>query len=108
MERLIEVEHIQEFTSEELQGILNNENNIELIDVREDEEVAQGMIEDAKHIPLGELPNNVDSLSKDKHYVLVCRSGARSMRAATYLDEHGFKASNLAGGMLEWDGEVIF
>lgn len=102
------MDHIQEFTSEELESLIGEENNIEIIDVREDEEVAQGMIEDAKHIPLQEIPNNIDSLSKDKHYVLVCRSGARSMRAATYLDEHGYKVSNLAGGMLEWDGEIVF
>ena len=102
------MEHIQEFTSEEVQDLLSEENNIEIIDVRESEEVEQGMIEDAKHIPLGEVPNHIDSLNKDKHYVLVCRSGARSMRAATYLDEQGFKVSNLAGGMLEWDGEVVF
>lgn len=102
------MEHIQEFTSEELQNLLGEENSIEIIDVREDEEVAQGMIEDAKHIPLQEISSHIDSLSKDKHYVLVCRSGARSMRAATYLDKHGYKVTNLAGGMLEWDGEIIF
>lgn len=102
------MEDIQEVTSNELQDLLEGENNIEIIDVREDAEVEQGMIEDAKHIPLGEVPNNIDSLSKDKHYVLVCRSGGRSMRAATYLDEHGYKVSNLTGGMLKWDGEVIY
>lgn len=102
------MEDIQEVTSNELQDLLEEENNIEIIDVREDTEVEQGMIEDAKHIPLGEVPNNIDSLSKDKHYILVCRSGGRSMRAATYLDEHGYKVSNLAGGMLKWNGEVIY
>ncbi|WP_404453748.1 rhodanese-like domain-containing protein [Virgibacillus necropolis] len=102
------MEHIEEFTSEELQNLLGEENNIEIIDVREDEEVAQGMIEDAKHIPLQEIPNGMEGLSKDKHYILVCRSGARSMRAATYLDEHGYKVANLAGGMMKWDGEVVF
>ncbi|ASN04934.1 rhodanese-like domain-containing protein [Virgibacillus necropolis] len=102
------MEHIQEFTSEELQSLLGKENSIEIIDVREDEEVAQGMIEDAKHIPLQEIPNSMENLSKDKHYVLVCRSGARSMRAATYLEEHGYKVANLAGGMLDWDGEIVF
>lgn len=101
------MEHIQEITSEELQNLLGEENDIEVIDVREDAEVEQGMIEDANHIPLGEIPDNTDSLSKDKHYVLVCRSGGRSMRAATYLNKQGYKVSNLAGGMIEWDGEVI-
>lgn len=102
------MEHIQEFNPEELRNVLEKEKNIMIIDVREDEEVAQGMIEDAKHIPLQEIPNSIGDLSKEKQYILVCRSGARSMRAAQYLDENGYKVANLAGGMLEWDGEIVF
>ncbi|MFZ3580415.1 rhodanese-like domain-containing protein [Virgibacillus sp. DJP39] len=101
------MEHIEEFTSEELQELLGKENSVVIIDVREDEEVAQGMIENARHIPLQNIPTSTQELVKGKHYVLVCRSGARSMRAAAYLDERGYKVSNLAGGMLEWDGEVV-
>ncbi|WP_430791332.1 rhodanese-like domain-containing protein [Virgibacillus flavescens] len=78
------------------------------MDVRDNEEINFGVIEDAKHIPLPEIPNRLESLKKEKQYVLVCRSGVRSMRAAAFMDEKGFKVANLAGGMMAWNGEVIF
>lgn len=97
---------INEVTPQEVEKMIDDENII-IIDVREDEEVAQGIIEKAKHIPLGEIPEAVAELDKDKSYILVCRSGARSMNASKYMDEQGFKVSNMKGGMLDWDGEVI-
>lgn len=97
---------IKEYTTEEVEQLLKDSNKV-LIDVREDEEVAAGMIEAAKHIPLGDIPDSVEGLDKDKEYIMVCRSGARSMRAAEFLDEKGFKVSNMKGGMLDWNGEVI-
>ncbi|SET32803.1 Rhodanese-related sulfurtransferase [Oceanobacillus limi] len=102
------MEHIKEVTPKEVEEIISNEDvNTEIIDVREDEEVASGMIEGAKHIPLGNIPDVADELDKEKDYILVCRSGRRSMNAALYLDEIGFKVRNMSGGMLEWGGEVI-
>ncbi|WP_100013183.1 rhodanese-like domain-containing protein [Lentibacillus sediminis] len=98
---------IKEVTPKEVENRLEKEEDMEVIDVREDEEVAQGMIENARHIPLGELPDELDSLDKKKDYVMVCRSGRRSMNAAQLMDEQGFKVSNMAGGMLKWEGEVI-
>ncbi|MEC5424875.1 rhodanese-like domain-containing protein [Virgibacillus sp. C22-A2] len=101
------MEHINKVSSKELIRIMENDNKPVVIDVRESEEVANGVIEGAKHIPLQSIPDVIEELDKSKHYVLVCRSGARSMKAASFLDEHGYKVSNLAGGMLEWEGEVI-
>ncbi|MFC3039386.1 rhodanese-like domain-containing protein [Virgibacillus xinjiangensis] len=97
---------VKETTPEELERRLENNDNLTIIDVREDEEVEQGMIEGAKHIPLGEIPESLDNLDKEENYVLVCRSGARSMRASAFLKEHGYKVENMAGGMLEWKGDV--
>ncbi|MFD2628944.1 rhodanese-like domain-containing protein [Oceanobacillus kapialis] len=98
---------IKEVSPQALRERLNNkEENLEVIDVREDEEVAQGIIPQAKHIPLQEVPDSLSELDQDKHYVMVCRSGRRSMRAATHLKEQGYDVSNMAGGMLEWEGDV--
>ncbi|WP_101843230.1 rhodanese-like domain-containing protein [Halobacillus sp. Marseille-P3879] len=96
-------------TPEQLQQALDEDKKIEIIDVRENEEVAQGMIPTAKHIPLGNVPEEVDNLNPDKEYVLVCRSGRRSMNASEFLKEKGFKkVHNLEGGMLDWKGELVF
>lgn len=100
--------HINEVNPNDLEQLMQEENDVVVIDVREDEEVEMGMIEAAKHIPLQNIPHSKDELDKSKHYVFVCRSGGRSMKAALFMDEQGFKVSNMTGGMLAWEGEVIF
>ncbi|MBR7555002.1 rhodanese-like domain-containing protein [Allobacillus sp. GCM10007491] len=83
-----------------------NRPDLEIIDVREDDEVAEGIIPGAKHIKLGDIPTRISELSKDKEYVMVCRSGGRSNRAGVQLEEQGYNVKNLQGGMLDWDGDV--
>lgn len=96
---------MKELSTKEVQELLKNvEPNI--IDVREDDEVAAGMIPDAKHIPLGSIESRMDELDKSKEYIMVCRSGGRSGRAAQILENQGFKVINMTGGMMAWEGEV--
>ncbi|UOQ94191.1 rhodanese-like domain-containing protein [Halobacillus shinanisalinarum] len=100
---------IPEINPDELQKCLDENTNLTIIDVREDEEVAQGVIPTAKHIPLGNIPEAVSNLDPDKEYVMVCRSGRRSMNASEYLKGNGFEhVKNLEGGMLSWNGELVF
>lgn len=99
--------HITELEPTELENRMETDDDLVVIDVRENEEVAQGMIENAKHIPLDQIPASKDDLDQSKHYVFVCRSGRRSMNAASFMDEQGYKVSNMAGGMLKWEGEVV-
>ncbi|WP_337019589.1 rhodanese-like domain-containing protein [Oceanobacillus massiliensis] len=96
---------IKEISPNEVEQMMNQEN-IVVIDVREDEEVAQGKIKQAKHIKLGNIPEAVSELDKDKEYIMVCRSGARSMKASMFMDEQGFKVLNMKGGMLNWEGDT--
>ncbi len=97
------MEHI---TAEELQGKLESGEKLNLIDVREAEEVAQGKIPGVVHIPLGEIQVRMGELEKDKEYVLICRSGSRSSFAGSFLENQGFKVTNMDGGMLTWTGEI--
>lgn len=78
-----------------------------LLDVREAEEWAAGHIPGAVWIPLGELPQRLAELPKDREIVCVCRSGHRSEMATLLLRAHGFDARNLTGGMLNWTGRVV-
>ncbi|MBS4208608.1 rhodanese-like domain-containing protein [Bacillus sp. FJAT-50079] len=96
---------IKTITPEEVRNQLIEGNNIHLIDVREDDEVAEGMIPQAVHIKMGEIPDHLDQLDKDKEYILVCRSGGRSGRVCEFLMEYGYNVTNMVGGMLEWTGE---
>jgi rhodanese-related sulfurtransferase len=76
-----------------------------LLDVREDNEWESGRAAIARHTPLNDVPDHVDDLPKDRLIVCVCRSGARSGRAAKFLVEQGRDAVNLEGGMLAWNAE---
>ena len=77
---------MKEITTTELQQLLEQGEQLHLVDVRESDEVAQGMIPGAIHIPLGEVPERMDELDKAKSYIIICRSGGRSGRASEFLD----------------------
>jgi rhodanese-related sulfurtransferase len=88
----------------EIKERLANGEQLTIIDVREDEEVATGMIAGAKHIPLGTLPVRHGEIPQKDEIILVCRSGNRSSRAYDYLQSIGYKGlKNMTGGMSEWD-----
>lgn len=73
------------------------------IDVRQPEEWAEGTIPGVTRIVLDDLPDQLETLDKSKSYVLVCRSGGRSNRAAQLMADEGFgRLTNFAGGMLDW------
>ncbi len=74
-----------------------------LIDVRTEAEVARGMIDGARHLPLHLLPIKADELDPDVPIVFYCQSGARSAQACMYLAGRGFgNTYNLRGGILAW------
>ena len=73
-----------------------------LLDVRERDEWNAGHAPGARHVPLGDLPNRLDSLPRDRQVVVVCRSGHRSSQATSFLVRSGFDVVNLDGGMRAW------
>lgn len=106
MKGLNVLDHIEKITTDELQAKLEAGEKLELVDVREDEEVAAGMIPGAKHIRMGTIPDTLDYFNKDKEYIFICRSGNRSGHVCQYLQEQGYKVRNMVGGMLDWKGET--
>lgn len=97
---------MKEITAKDLAKKLKNGEKVSIIDVREDEEVAQGKIPGARHISLGEIPEKLNEINKDQHHYMVCRSGGRSGKACAILKEQGYNVTNVAGGMLDWEDEV--
>lgn len=84
--------------------IINDEDPL-ILDVRESTEIKDGMIADALHIPLGELPKRMTELEthKGRPVLIYCRSGSRSASAARRLRRAGFETVyNLAGGIMAW------
>ncbi|MCM3715899.1 rhodanese-like domain-containing protein [Alkalihalobacillus oceani] len=93
---------MKEITPKEIERLVNPN----IIDVRETDEVAAGYIPGSVNIPLGLLEFRLHELDKTKEYIIVCRSGARSGRATEFLSSQGFHATNMVGGMMNWEGNV--
>ncbi|WP_159887641.1 rhodanese-like domain-containing protein [Paenibacillus puerhi] len=91
-------------TPAEVRQRLAEGEKLDIVDVREDEEVAQGILPGAIHIPLMQLPERLSEVPQNGETILVCRSGNRSGRALDYLQSQGLaNLKNMTGGMLEWE-----
>jgi len=81
-----------------------------LVDVREDEERAQGMAEGALGVPMGELAASPAAYLADPQapILLICRSGQRSKRVAAQLLQQGYtQVFSVQGGTLRWQEEGL-
>ena len=75
-----------------------------VLDVRSEAEWKAGHIEGATHIMLGDMPQRVQSLPKDRTIITVCGSGYRSSIAASGLAKNGFSSvESMDGGMAAWN-----
>ncbi len=91
-------------TPEQLKERMDAGEKLALIDVREEDEVAAGMIPGALHIPMGDIPARLEEISRTDEVILICRSGARSGRVQEYLEAQGYAGlKNMVGGMLQWE-----
>lgn len=97
---------IKTITAEEVKKQLEQNKQLHLIDVREEVEVANGMIPEAKHIPMGDIPTSLHQLNKENEYIIICRSGNRSGNVCRFLQERGYQVRNMVDGMLKWTGPV--
>ena len=95
-------------TTEQLLKKIEAGEEISVIDVRESDEVATGIIPGAKHIALGQIENSMDQLDKSVPHYIVCKAGGRSAMACEILEENGYAVTNIAGGMMDWNGELQF
>lgn len=76
-------------------------------DVREVDEYESGHIPGAINVPLSALQNgDFSGLDYDEKYVIICRSGNRSVTASDILTNEGFHVVNVSEGMSTWTGEV--
>lgn len=94
-------------TVQELNEMIKNQEDFQLVDVREEHEFEAANM-GGELIPLGEVPNRYDEISKDKKVIIHCRSGMRSANAINYLETaHGYSnLYNLTGGIMAWAAEI--
>ena len=72
---------------------------IQVVDVREQEEYDALHIDGVRLLPLSELADRYQELELDQPYYVICKSGRRSARACQFLEEEGYDVTNVQGGM---------
>lgn len=73
-----------------------------LLDVREDDEWAAGHAPQAVHIPMSQLAGRLADVPAAEPLYVICRTGGRSARVTNYLNNNGWDAINVDGGMSMW------
>jgi sulfur-carrier protein adenylyltransferase/sulfurtransferase len=82
-------------------------DGVKLIDVREQSEWDESHLEDALHIPQGELVERIDEIAPDtsERILLHCRTDNRSSRMAEQLEGLGYdNVGVVEGGIVAWEG----
>ena len=97
-----------EITAGELKQKLDSGDDVQIVDVREPNEVAIARIPDSIHIPLAQVINRMSEIDPNRETVVHCKMGGRSARAIQALKQAGFtgKLTNLKGGITAWSNEV--
>ena len=99
---------MEEITPTELKQRLDNGDDVQIVDVREDNEVAIGRLPNSIHIPLGQVLNRMKEIDRNRETVVYCKMGGRSARAIDALQRSGFegKLINLKAGIIGWSNDV--
>ena len=82
---------------------LMDDDELIIIDVREEKERKAGFLSNDLNIPMGQVKAKMDSLDKSKNILVYCKSGTRSDRIADLLSKSDFqKVYSLKGGFNSW------
>ncbi|MFV0237854.1 MAG: molybdopterin-synthase adenylyltransferase MoeB [Flavobacteriales bacterium] len=106
----IKNEFVEEITAYDFLEKIDKDS-VQIIDVREKEELAFDPIPlgfQVQHIPLGNLYNSLELINRQKTKVVFCQRGIRSLKAIQILKEHNIQNSlNLRGGVSELFKEIM-
>lgn len=98
---------MKEVTVAELKAKMDENEDFQLIDVREISENEYCSINGSVLIPMGELLERIDEIDRDKEVIVHCKSGGRSGSVVNALMSRGFEnVANLKGGILAWSSEI--
>lgn len=99
-----EKKHPHTINNQELKNKLDKNEDIVVLDVREQAEFAFNHLPGAISIPLGELDDRMEELNHDDELYVICRTGNRSDLASQKLIKAGFtKVINVIPGMSQWN-----
>jgi rhodanese-related sulfurtransferase len=97
-----------EITPEEVKAKLDRRETFTLLDVREPWEVETARMNEARLLPMGDVPSRAhQELDPEDHIIVVCHHGVRSMNVTARLRQQGFdKAQSMRGGIDAWSRQV--
>ena len=99
----------KDISIDESKKLINDGEVTLILDVRNEDEFAEGHLKNAIQTPVKELKENLSDIEKfkDELVLVYCRSGKRSAEAVDILKENGFKnLVHMKDGISKWDGEV--
>lgn len=99
----------KDISIDESKKLINDGEVTLILDVRNEDEFAEGHLKNAIQIPVKELKENLSDIEKfkDELVLVYCRSGKRSAEAVDILKENGFKnLVHMKDGISKWDGDV--
>lgn len=99
----------KDISIDESKKLINDGEVTLILDVRNEDEFAEGHLKNAIQIPVKELKENLNDIEKfkDELVLVYCRSGKRSAEAIDILKENGFKnLVHMKDGISKWDGDV--
>lgn len=101
---------MKNLTQEKWAEGVSKDENVQILDVRTEEEFGEGNIPNAINIDIykgQEFLDEVDKIDKSANVYVYCRSGARSAQACALMEQRGFHNTyNLQGGIIEWKGDI--
>lgn len=96
-----------DITPKDLKGMMDENSDLYVLDVREPHEIAICVIEGTVKIPLGDVAERHLEVPKDREVVVHCKMGGRSAQAVEFLQSKGYtNVKNLAGGIIRWADDV--
>ena len=97
-----------EIAPEDLKAQQEAGADVVLLDVREPWELEVAKIVNSKSIPMADIPARFNQeLDPEKHIVVICHHGVRSMNVTAWLRQQGFeKAQSLRGGIDRWARQI--
>ena len=94
---------IKEIDVHLLKNKLSQNDDFILLDVRTDSEYYLSRIHGSIHIPMNNIPTQINELDPNKEIIVQCKSGKRSAKICEFLLNNSFtNVKNLKGGILEW------
>ena len=96
---------IKEISVTELKQQISN-NEVELIDVREEYELSICSIQNSINIKMNSIPKSLHKLNKKINYAVICHTGVRSLYVCNFLQKKNYRVVNIKGGIDEWAVQI--